>query len=62
MNVCAPFVYLVAIQVRRGCWIPGAGGIDNYEPSYGCRETNWHPLQVQQVLLTREGPREPFLF
>lgn len=45
-NACAPFVYLAAIQVRTGCWIPGAGGKD----AYGCWEPNLHPLQEQQVL------------
>ena len=56
MYICAPFVYIVPLEVRRGHWIPWNKWT---ELLCGCWELNPCPLQEQPVLLTTEPPLYP---
>lgn len=49
--VCAPRVYLVPTQVRRGHQSPGTGVADGLELLCGCWDPSTGPLQEQHVIL-----------
>ena len=39
-------------KLEEGVGSPGTGVTDNWEPPYGCKEPNPHPLEEKPVLLT----------
>ena len=58
MDVCAPHVFLVPREDRRGVGSPETGVIDGHGE---CWCPNLGPLREQQVFLSAEPPHGPFL-
>jgi hypothetical protein len=50
---------LVPMEARRSVRSPGSSVTDSCEPSCGCLEPNWSPLQEQHMPLTTELPLQP---